>query len=101
MSFGTLNHMFVVQEMASGGDSRLKSYKTRGLNVEEVRRKRGEEGIQLRKSKREDQVCWVVSSCIIMSPYVKKDNSVYYKCLGLLFVQSMSNSTQRCQLSLA
>lgn len=64
--------------MASGGDSRLKSYKTRGLNVEEVRRKRGEEGIQLRKSKREDQVCWAASSLqIIMSPYAKKGNIVY------------------------
>ena len=47
-------------EMASGGESRLKSYKTRGLNVEEVRRKREEEGVQLRKSKREEQVCSVL-----------------------------------------
>ena len=45
--------------MASGGgagEARLKSYKTKGLNVEEIRRRREEEGIQLRRSKRDELV---------------------------------------------
>lgn len=46
--------------MASGGstsgENRLKSYKTKGLTLEESRRKREEEGVQLRKSKRDEQV---------------------------------------------
>ena len=49
-------------KMATGGEdakkqsTRIKSYKTRGLDVEEVRRRKEEEGVQLRKSKREEQV---------------------------------------------
>lgn len=42
--------------MASKGENRLKSYKTKGLDVEEVRRRREEEGVQLRRSRREEQV---------------------------------------------
>ena len=38
------------------GESRMRSYKTRGLDLEEVRRRKEEEGLQLRKSKREEQV---------------------------------------------
>ena len=41
---------------AAAGESRFKSYKTKGLDVEEVRRRKEEEGLQLRKSKREEQV---------------------------------------------
>jgi importin subunit alpha-2 len=37
------------------GENRLKSYKTKGLDVEEVRRRREEEGVQLRRSRREEQ----------------------------------------------
>lgn len=46
--------------MASKGasENRLKSYKTKGLDMEEGRRRREEEGIQLRRSKREEQVCY-------------------------------------------
>ena len=44
--------------MASG--DRLKSYKTKG-NVEEGRRRREEEGVQLRKLKREEQVSTILS----------------------------------------
>ena len=42
--------------MASKGasENRLKSYKTKGLDMEEGRRRREEEGIQLRRSKREE-----------------------------------------------
>lgn len=47
--------------MASKGasENRLKSYKTKGLDMEEGRRRREEEGIQLRRSKREEQVCFL------------------------------------------
>lgn len=41
------------------GENRLKSYKTKGLDMEEGRRRREEEGIQLRRSKREEQVGYV------------------------------------------
>ena len=43
--------------MASGGENRLKSYKTKGLDAEELRKRREDEGLVLRKSKREEQVC--------------------------------------------
>ena len=35
---------------------RMNSYKNKALNVEEMRRRREEEGVQLRKQKREQQV---------------------------------------------
>lgn len=40
-------------------NSRLKSYKNKGLDAEELRRRREEEGVQLRKAKREEHVCFV------------------------------------------
>ena len=43
--------------MASSGESRIKSYKNKGQDLEEGRRRREEEGVQLRKAKREEQVC--------------------------------------------
>ena len=43
----------LVEKMA---ENRLKSYKTKGLDVSEVRRRREEEGVQLRRSRREEQV---------------------------------------------
>jgi len=45
--------------MASPGKEnyRMKSYKNKALNTQEMRRRREEEGIQLRKQKREEQVC--------------------------------------------
>lgn len=44
--------------MASPGKDnyRMKSYKNKALNPQEMRRRREEEGIQLRKQKREEQV---------------------------------------------
>lgn len=44
--------------MASPGKEnyRMKSYKNKALNPQEMRRRREEEGIQLRKQKREEQV---------------------------------------------
>ncbi len=41
---------------SGSGDNRLKSYKTKGFTLEESRKKREEDGIQLRKSKRDEQV---------------------------------------------
>ncbi|KAM6371015.1 importin subunit alpha-7 isoform 1-T1 [Pluvialis apricaria] len=41
---------------------RMKSYKNKALNPEEMRRRREEEGIQLRKQKREQQVTVILSS---------------------------------------
>jgi len=35
---------------------RLKAYKNKGMDAQEMRRRREEEGIQLRKQKREEQV---------------------------------------------
>lgn len=40
----------------------MKSYKNKALNPEEMRRRREEEGIQLRKQKREQQVTVTLSS---------------------------------------
>ena len=51
--------------MASA-ENRLKSYKTKGLDVTEVRRRREEEGVQLRRSKREEQVRTYVYICTHM-----------------------------------
>lgn len=44
------------QSDSSDDTVRLKSYKYKGLDFEEGRRKRQEESVSLRKSKREDQV---------------------------------------------
>lgn len=43
-------------KMASKDNSRMKSYKNRALDTSEMRRRREEEGVQLRKAKREEQV---------------------------------------------
>lgn len=43
--------------MSQGKDNaRLKSYKNKSLNPEEMRRRREEEGLQLRKQKKDEQV---------------------------------------------
>ena len=43
--------------MASGGgENRLKSYKNKGQDLDEGRRRREEEGVQLRRAKRDEQV---------------------------------------------
>ena len=46
-------------EMASNKgptENRLRAYKTKGLDATEVRRRREEEGVQLRRSRRDEQV---------------------------------------------
>ena len=45
----------------NASSSRLKSYKNKGMDQSELRRRREEEGIQLRKQKRDEQVtCWTI-----------------------------------------
>ena len=41
-------------------NTRLKSYKNKGLDAEELRRRREEEGVQLRKAKREEHVRYLI-----------------------------------------
>jgi hypothetical protein len=41
---------------ASGPNHRLKAYKNKALDTQELRRRREEEGIQLRKQKRDEHV---------------------------------------------
>uniref|UniRef100_A0A8C8MG47 Importin subunit alpha n=1 Tax=Oncorhynchus tshawytscha TaxID=74940 RepID=A0A8C8MG47_ONCTS len=48
--------MLTTTLMASPGNDRMKSYKNKALNPQEMRRRREEEGIQLRKQKREEQL---------------------------------------------
>ena len=42
--------------MATRSNARLKSYKNKALDSSEMRRRREEEGVQIRKAKREEQV---------------------------------------------
>ena len=57
--------------MASPGkdNCRMKSYKNKALNPQEMRRRREEEGIQLRKQKREEQVKWCFSTTVCFIYY--------------------------------
>ena len=41
----------------SKDNARLKSYKNKALNSDEMMRRREEEGLQLRKQKKDEQVC--------------------------------------------
>lgn len=43
-------------DASSPANHRLKSYKNKALDSQELRRRREEEGIQLRKQKRDEQV---------------------------------------------
>lgn len=51
---------WTVLKMASRANARLKSYKNKALDSSEMRRRREEEGVQIRKAKREEQVSWNV-----------------------------------------
>uniref|UniRef100_A0A3Q4HXB6 Karyopherin alpha 5 (importin alpha 6) n=1 Tax=Neolamprologus brichardi TaxID=32507 RepID=A0A3Q4HXB6_NEOBR len=58
--------------MASPGKDnyRMKSYKNKALNPQEMRRRREEEGIQLRKQKREEQLCpcgFLLTLCVCLT----------------------------------
>lgn len=62
--FGVIFFFFLIDIMSSPGKDnfRMKSYKNNALNPQEMRRRREEEGIQLRKQKREEQVS-ILMSC--------------------------------------
>ena len=49
------------------GSCRIRSYKNKGLDLEEGRRRRHAENIQLRKSRRDEQVAEVVAIALIQS----------------------------------
>ena len=51
----------------SPNNTRLKAYKNKGMDAQELRRRREEEGIQLRKDKRAQQVImiWMVSNQLL------------------------------------
>ncbi len=52
------DHVFPAGNIMSQGkdNARLKSYKNKSLNTDEMRRRREEEGLQLRKQKKDEQV---------------------------------------------
>ena len=58
-------------------DTRLKSYKNKGLDVEEMRRRREDEGLQIRKSKRDEQVrtmkmhAWTQTDIVVCQPFAR------------------------------
>lgn len=64
--------LFLQTMSAANQNSRLKSYKNKGLDAEELRRRREEEGVQIRKAKREEQVRILncINICCGISSYV-------------------------------
>ena len=62
-AMGTVPLFTFILQMSADGTSpanhRLKSYKNKALDSQELRRRREEEGIQLRKQKRDEQVCTI------------------------------------------
>ena len=69
----SLRLFFQRSEMAETGsplNHRLKSYKNKGMDTQEMRRRREEEGVQLRKQKRDAQV---VHRALESSPHVYHD----------------------------
>ena len=69
--------------------SRLGKYKNKALDTSELRRRREESGIQIRKAKREEQVC-TVTSPITFRPSVKDQTGHIFlgiiACLNGLFM---------------
>lgn len=60
---------------ASGPNHRLKSYKNKALDTQELRRRREEEGIQLRKQKRDEHVRWLK---LFMFIYEHSASDIFY-----------------------
>ncbi|NXP69173.1 IMA6 protein, partial [Chloropsis cyanopogon] len=78
--------------MASPGKDnfRMKSYKNNALNPQEMRRRREEEGIQLRKQKREEQVSVLVScSVLCLECYLLVCRVLHYKRSSLHFQEEV------------
>ena len=50
----------MADDIGTSGNTRLKAYKNKGMDQTEMRRRREEEGIQLRKQKREEQVSFII-----------------------------------------
>ena len=69
-----------VLKMATRANARLKSYKNKALDTAEMRRRREEEGVQLRKAKREEQVRKYVQNC---SVFVRKFSIDVFQTLSL------------------
>ena len=56
LCFQSLFHSFVLVHIMSGSSSHKHRYKNVSVDADELRRRREEEGIQLRKQKREEQL---------------------------------------------
>lgn len=79
--------------MSQGKDNaRLKSYKNKSLNTDEMRRRREEEGLQLRKQKKDEQVsnvlyCTTKAVIMILKLHTA---SVWSKLEAMLCLQQFS-----------
>ena len=67
--------------------SRLGKYKNKALDTSELRRRREESGIQIRKAKREEQVCSVTSPITFRpSARIRLVTSSWHNCLFQWFI---------------
>lgn len=62
-------------------NARLKSYKNKSLNTEEMRRRREEEGLQLRKQKKDEQVI-EFQGCIWSELSLNTETHIQHKCIA-------------------
>lgn len=67
--------------MSQGKDNaRLKSYKNKSLNTDEMRRRREEEGLQLRKQKKDEQVRpWGINPEYLLLLFMYLHNPINYR----------------------
>ena len=78
---------------SSGAASRLKSYKNKGLDSVELRRQWEEEGVQLRKQKRDEQVIASLFNSIIAS-HLGEIGIFCLLCIVVFFINYCLNLTQ-------